>query len=228
MKHQLIVIVEVDVTRKVERTSCILCISDIQEGRLPLGIGMEVQCIRCQIEQVTCSLHIRLDSPSLVVIRISETNLHDEEVLVVIAQDRVARRGILQILVAEGLAYPRHIDIVQVEQVNLITIVMTLVVPLIFPRYGEHSAMELRTILHIVVGRELRCSIDSTTEATRQERSDKSGEGKVRTDAIFHIVITGIALQSSDGLVGTTQFDREILRTTKDVTVLEGQRGSSA
>ena len=222
MEHQLVIEVEVDVTREVERASDILCIGNVEERVLPFGIYMEMHGARCPVEQVARCFHIGLDSPAAIVIRVAHAELHDEEVLVVVAQNRVARRAVVQILVLEGFANPRHVDIVQVQQVYRIAVLASLVIPFILPSHREHTAVELRTVLQVVVNCQLRSSIDATTETAGEEGCDKSREAQARTNTVFNKVTTTIVFQSSDGFIGTTQVYGEGLRTMEQITVLEG------
>ena len=69
-----------------------------------------------------------------VVVCPSESQLHDEEVLVVVSEDGIAVGVVLEIVVAERVGYPRHEHVVEVEQVEPIAVVVVGVVPLILPR----------------------------------------------------------------------------------------------
>ena len=91
------------------------------------GVGKEV-------EQVARSLHGEADGMTAVVVCPSESQLHDEEVLVVVSEDGIAVGVILEIVVAERVGYPRHEHVVEVEQVEPIAVVVVGVVPLILPR----------------------------------------------------------------------------------------------
>ena len=228
MEHQLIIEAEVDIPREVKRSSGILRIGNIEESVLVLFVLVEIQGMRKQVQQVARRFHISLDSPAVVVVRVAKARSHNKEVLVVVAQNGVARCGIVQILTLEGRTDPRHVDIVQIQQVHLVAVVVSLVVPLIPPPHREHTAMELRTVLQVVVSSQLRGGIDTTTETTGEERCDESWEGQTRTNTIFYKVAVAIFFQSPDGLIGSTQVDREGLRTTKEVTVLEGDGDGSA
>ena len=100
--------------------------------------------------------------------------------------------------------------------------------PLIAPGSREEPAVELRTVLHIVKQGHLAGGIDQPTDSPVDKGRDESGELQLGLGAIFHEVLIGVALQTADGLVGTTQLDAQHLATTKQVAVLISQRGRSA
>ena len=189
---------------------------------------METQGGGCQVQQVAGSLQIGLDSPSPVVIGISKAVAHDEQVLIVVSQNTVARPGIIQVFLAEGITDPRHGDVVQVEQIHLIAVVMSLVVPLVFPADGQDAAPEFRSVLVVVKHRDFGGGIDTPPEVMRQERSNKSRKVQTRSQAVFHKVGVLVAFQFPDGLEGTTQVYREVFRTVEEVTVLVREGGCSA
>ena len=83
------------------------------------------------------------------IVEYSESNLHDEQILIVISQNGIAVGHTVEIVVLECLAYPRHVDIVEVKQVEVIVEMSALVLPSILPCCREDPAVELRTVLQI-------------------------------------------------------------------------------
>ena len=118
---------------EVEVTLHILGIGDAEEHILLVLVHLGLKDARREVQQVTRRLHVRLQRIAAVVVRIAEAHLHDKEVLVVLAQDGVRVRRIVQILFLEGLTDPGHEHIVQVYQVDTITVMMVLVSPVISP-----------------------------------------------------------------------------------------------
>ena len=88
--------------------------------------------------------------------------------------------------------------------------------------------MELRTVLHIVKKGHLTGGVHLLTDMFVDKGRDESGELQLSLGTILHKVLIGIALQTANSLVGTTQLDTQHLTTTKQVTVLISQRGGCA
>ena len=108
-----------------------------------------------RMEQVARRLQIGLHGDTPVVVAVAEAYLHDEQVFVVVAQDGVVVGAVLQILPPEGVADPGHKHVVQVDQVERVLVVMVLRLPVVVPAGGEHTSMELRTVLRVVEQRQL-------------------------------------------------------------------------
>ena len=133
MEYQLTAVGQLEITSEVHIAFHILRIGQIEECVLSLVVGMKFEDARCQSQQVSRCLGFGFDGYNAIIVGITETYLHDEQVLVVVAQNSVARGRIRQILVVERFANPRHGNVVQIQQVYLIAVVMALVVPLIAP-----------------------------------------------------------------------------------------------
>ena len=154
----------------------------------------------------------------------AKANLHDEEVLVVIAQNGIAIAHAVEVVVLEGVADPRHVHIVQVEQVEAILQVAGRLIPAIAPGRREHTTMELRSVLHVVGQRELAGRGASTCKVARQERCHHSWEDEFCLHSVFFVVLILIAFQSGDSLKGSTQLHTEYLTAAEEVSVLVGER----
>ena len=85
--------------------------------------------------------------------------------------------------------------------------------------------MELGTVLQIVEQRNFAGGVQTLAKPTREEWHDGAGELKTCLQRILRKVLIGIALQSTDGLIGTTQLHAEHLAATEEVAVLIGERG---
>ena len=167
VSHQLVVLVELPEAGVVEVELCILRIGNAKERVLSFLVFVEVGCVGKKSKQVARCLHIGTQGVVAMTIGDAETNLHDEEVLVVIAQDGIAIAHAVEIVVLEGIADPRHVHIVQVEQVEAILQVAGRLIPAITPSRREHTAMELRSVLHVVGQRELTGGGASTCKIAR-------------------------------------------------------------
>ena len=81
----------------------ILGIGDIDEGTLSLRIYLKIQSLGESAEQIARRLHIQSEGIYPIAIRQSESHLHDEDILVVIAQDGIPVIYIIQIIALESL-----------------------------------------------------------------------------------------------------------------------------
>ena len=68
-----------------------------------------------------------------VVVCDTEACSHDEEVFVVVPQDGVSGGGIVEVVGFEGGRDPRHVDIVEVDQVEFVVDVPVCVGPSVSP-----------------------------------------------------------------------------------------------
>ena len=87
---------------------------------MPIGIRCAPQHLRHGTQQVARRLHIQLVGFGLVGVRKAETHLHDKQVFVVVTQNGVAAAGIVEIFALEGGRNPWHVDIVEVDEVELV------------------------------------------------------------------------------------------------------------
>ena len=222
--HQLVVLVELPEAGVVEVELCILCIGNAKERVLSFLVFVEVGCVGKKSEQVARCLHIGTQGMVAMAIGDAEANLHDEEVLVVIAQNGIAIAHAVEIVVLEGIADPRHVHIVQVEQIEAILQVAGRLIPAIAPGSREHTAMELRSVLHVVGQRELTGRGASTCKIARQERCHHSWEDELRLHSVFLVVLILVAFQAGDSLKGGSQLHTEYLAAAEEVSVLVGER----
>ena len=79
--------------------------------------------------------------------------------------------------------------------------------------------MKFRSILKVPAHRELTASRLSATEISGEERRHESRKHQLGLYRILRIVLVLIALQSGDGLVGTTQLHTQLLAATEQVPV---------
>ena len=106
--------------------------------------------VRKRAEHIARRLDVCSESAYSVVIVKSETYLCYKQVLVVVPQDGVSAACIVEILGLKRWRNPRHVDVIEVEQVEAICREMVGIAPLIPPCGREHAAMELGAVLHIV------------------------------------------------------------------------------
>ncbi len=98
MQRQGIAVVEAHQMGIVEINLGILGIGDIDEGTLSLGIYLEIQRLGESTEQIARRLHIQSEGIYPIAIGQSKSHLHDEDILVVIAQDGISVIYIVQII----------------------------------------------------------------------------------------------------------------------------------
>ena len=103
MQRQHIAVVEAHQMGVVEISLGILGIGDIDEGTLSLRIYLEIQRLGESAEQIARRLHIQSEGIYPIAIGQSESHLHDEDILVVIAQDGISVIYIIQIVALESL-----------------------------------------------------------------------------------------------------------------------------
>ena len=134
MEHQLVLAQTTQqLPGELEVALHVLRIGDAEEHILLQLVPLGLDDARIEVQQVTSRLDVRLQGDAPVVVRIAEAHLHDKQVLVVIAQDGVRVRGIVEILLLEGLADPGHEHIVQVYQVEAVAVVTELRAPVVTP-----------------------------------------------------------------------------------------------
>ena len=187
---------------------------------------MESQQLRGARQQVSSRLYIRSDGVAAFGIAHAESDFHDEKVGIVVAKDGVPVVGVVQIISLERGTNPRHIHVVQVEQVKAETPVLRGFRPTVTPSGREDTPMELGAVLKVIAQRQLRSCTTSSTERLRKHRSHKTRECKLRLHAIFLVVLVLIALQAGNGLESRTQLNAQHLGAMKQVAVLVSQRSS--
>ena len=207
MQRQGISLIQLQEMGIVEIKLGILSVCDVQERMLSLRIGSESQSLRETIEQITCRLHIQSESIYPIAIGQSKSHLHDKDIFVIIAQDGISIINIVEIILLECLRNPRHIHIVEIEQVEAPSQMMTWFCPAITPCRREDAAMELRTVLQIPAYRQLAISRLSATEILGKERCHESWKYQLSLYRILGIVLVLISLQTGYRLVGSTEFD---------------------
>ena len=124
-----VVLVDAETLREVEVTLDILCVGDAAEHSFAVVRVFRVDECRESAEQVACGLNVQLQGIGILavgrcvgrterVVGVGVAEFGDEEVLVVILQDGVGLAQRIEVLLLEGLRYPRHVDIVDFEQVE--------------------------------------------------------------------------------------------------------------
>ena len=227
MEYQLVACSFQDISCKIEIRLYILRIGNVKDLILSEVIHLTTEKLRTEFKQVACRLEIGLERIRTIIIGIAESHFHDKLILVVVMEDHVRVGLVIQILFAECIADPRHEHIVQVDEIHAVGIMMIPRIPQIVPSGGKDTPQELRTCLGVEHKRQFTGGIHPPSGLLTQERHDESGERQARLNAILDEVLIAITLQSSDGLVGTTQLQTERLRTLEQVAVLVGQRGGS-
>ena len=162
-----------------------------------------------------------------VIIGHAKTYFHNEQILIIIAQNGIPVAHAVQIVVLKLRRQPGHIHIVKVQHIQLIADALVGTVPPVSPCRREHSAVKLGAVLHVIAQRQLRRSSRTPFEVLRQEWSQETREPKFGLHAILFIVLVLISFQPGDGLKGSTKLNGEGLRATKQVTVFVGQRRGS-
>ena len=228
MKHQLVLIARQQILREVYVGLDVLGVGDVEHAVLPLVILPGMKQTAARMEQVARRLQIGLHGDTPVVVAVAEAYLHDEQVFVVVAQDGVVARGVLQILLSEGVADPGHEHVVQVYQVQLVLVVVVLRIPPVVPPCRHHPPVELRTVLRVVEQRQLAGGYRPPAYLPAQEGHDESREAQPALQTVLDEVLVAVALQPSDGLIGSAQPDAQRLRSPEQVAVLIGQRGGGS
>ena len=133
MQRQGITLIQLQEMGIIEIKLGILSVCDVQERMLSLRIGSESQSLRETIKQIACRLHIQSESIHTIAIGQSKSHLHDKDIFVIIAQDGISVIDIVEIILLECLRNPRHIYIVEIEQVETPSQMMTWFSPTITP-----------------------------------------------------------------------------------------------
>ena len=170
-------------------------------------------------EHIARRLDVSPEGAYSVVIVKSETYLCYKQVLVVVPQDGVSAACIVEILGLERWRNPRHVDVIEVEQVEAICCEMVGIAPLIPPCGREHAAMELGAVLHIVTDREFACRSRVASERAREERGHKARKLQSRLHTKLRVVLILVSLKSCNGLKSASHLDAQLLRATEQVPV---------
>ena len=133
MQDELVVIIKPDILGVFQVGFDILGIGDVEDLGISVLFLSGIQGLGKQVEHIARSLHCHLESITAVVVCPPHTKLHDEEVLIVVSENGIAIGVVLKIVVTEGVGYPRHEDVVEVEQVNPIAVMVVDIVPFVFP-----------------------------------------------------------------------------------------------
>ena len=224
VEHQLVVGALHQLLRVVKVALHVLRVGYVKQLILPQLVLVAAKQLRECAKQVACGLCAGPERHVPVVVGITKACAHNEDILVVISQNHVLVRFVIQILLSERLADPWHKHVVQVQQVKSVVIVAVLLSPLVAPSCCQHSAVELGAVLRVVYQAHIARGQRTTAEVATQEWHDESRETQSCLDAILRKVLIAVALQPLDGLVGATQLQAERLRASEQVAVLVGQR----
>ena len=122
----------------------------------------------------------------------------------------------------EGSRNPGHIDVVGFEQVEAVLYVLVFAVPTVTPCCSEHPALELWTVLQVVLQGNLGRGIVFRAPFAFHIREQEGGEAQGGFSSDFHVVVAVISFQACDGFVGSTNLEGEGFGTTEKVFVLIG------
>ena len=176
MKHQLVVLATRQLSGKLEVGLHILCIGNVKHLILSQGIPLSAKRSGTDIQKVSSRFQMRLQRHLTRIETIAEPHAHDKQILIIIAQDGIRVRRIVQILFTERFTDPRHEHVVQVYQVEVVTVVTVLGSPLVVPSCRKNAAMELRTVLRVVEQRQFTRGRNPPPHVATQEGEDKPRE----------------------------------------------------
>ena len=205
-----------------------------------VGILVHAEHFGDAVEEVAGSFHAGTDLIAVGAIEVAHAGraervvdktvgrAHDEEVLIRIAQDGVARIVAFEVGSAEGVGNPRHEDVVERGDVEVVAQVGAgVAIPIHAPRGSEQSAIELGTILRIVHQREVGRTFVGAQVALAG-RNGQRGEAQGGFDTIFRVILIAITFELANGFVSTAKFEEEALRATEEVALRVGEGGRSA
>ncbi len=206
--------------RIVEIELRILSIGYIEKDVAPLRVLVELEYAVHYAQQVSGRLY--MGTHGMVAIRVGDAqpHPHDEQVLVVVAQDGVACRYIVEIVVLECRADPRHVDIAQVQDVERIVRMPGRIRPMILPRSREDAAVELRPVLQVPADGRLRDGTAPAAEGMGDERIHEPRKLQTRPDAVLLEVVVLVSLKPRNGLESRPKLHAEQLAATEEVAVL--------
>ena len=239
MQRQRVVLVDEKTLAESHIELGILCVSDFEKRVLPLVVPLGVDCAGNAIEQVASRFDAesqRVGIRAVVGGRFAQRSgvvgemvapVHDEEVFVVVLQDGVAVLRVAEILLAEGVAYPRHEHVVEIQEVEAVLHQFVLVRPTVTKHARQHAAVELGAVLRVESEIDLGGRLRVAPEGGAKEGNFEVGEGETRLDAVLDEVLVGIATQTLDGLESTAELDVEQFRTSEEIAVLIGESQGS-
>ena len=149
MQCQCVAVIEVENLRVREVELGILGISDVEQRTFPLSVLLEIEQVSQPVQKVSRQFHTCPESMAGTVVMQSEARTQDEQVLVILPQDGIACRGIVEVVALEGAADPRHVDITEVEKFEVVCQVVYGIRPMVFPCRREDPAVKFRTVLEI-------------------------------------------------------------------------------
>ena len=167
-----------------------------------------------------------MNSIHTIVISHADAYLHNEQIFVIIAEDGITVAYAIQIIMLEGGRYPRHVDIVQVNNIQTVRRIVLRFTPFVSPSGRKHAPVKLRSVLQIVTGREFRRSILPTSKRFGEEGSHETRKLQPRFNVVFLVVLVLIAFQSRDGLKSAAKLNGEQFTTSEKIPVLIRQRCS--
>ena len=121
-----------------------------------MRIFTEGQHFRKALQNVAGRLDVGDHGMATIIESQTETHLHDQQILIVVPQDSIPTTDVVQVIALERIRNPRHIDIVEINQVHAIGRISLRFVPSISECCGQNPAMKFRTILQVVTERQLR------------------------------------------------------------------------
>ena len=240
MKGQRVVLVDEEALAESEIELGVLRIGDVEEGVFPFIIHLSLRSARDAVKQVASRLKGKTDGVGIRPIVRSRSAkrhrgvgevvvpVHDEQVLVVVLEDSIAVLRVAQVLLSECVTYPRHEDIVDVQEVEAMLKLPVLACPSITQDTCKDTPVELGSVLRVESKINLRRGLSITSEGRAKEGKLEVGKGETRLDAVLDEVLVGIAAQALYRLKSTAKLDVEKLRAAEDVSVLIGQAGCCA
>ena len=231
MEGEGVAVVESKRTCIVEIKLGILRIGYAQHVVAALGIAMEFSRRGYAVEEIArrlcahlylitaCARDISHGTAALLrVIDEIVGHVHDEQVLVAVAQDGIMRVIAFKVFLAKLVRNPWHEDVVHIDEVEAVARAgMFGVLPLVSPTSREQTAVELRTVLRVVEQRQDGRCLELLLLLVRNAGESESGKLQTNLAAVFNVVLARVALEAADGFVGTTEFDREEFRTMHEV-----------
>lgn len=222
--HQRVSVVEGEDMREFEVALDILRECNVEEGVLSLTVFVELEQSSRRFKQVAAQFKIGFYGTRSIVVGQSESRPHDEEVLIVVSENDVSVADAVEIFVLEGRGNPRHVNVVEVDGIGFESPSASRLCPSVSPASRKDPSVEFWSVLHVEAQRQLGGSIGITLEITCEERSDKPREGEFRLNAILHVVLVLIPLQSCDSLKSATKLHGELFRPMEEIPILIGER----
>ena len=118
MKRQLVSAVKPYQVRVVKVEFEILRVSYIEKSVLPTAIFAITHEARQNAQRGARRLHIGPQGIHAIAIREAKTSSHDKKILIVITKYGIAIGRVVKIIALEGIAYPRHVHIVEIRKIH--------------------------------------------------------------------------------------------------------------